>query len=447
MTTDLDAGLGTTSYSYSVLVECEGAFSTTVTLSHDNPRFAPHAAELYLQCGTVNAFNFTFSPTEPGLTVDNLTFTSDLGTVEEQLIGNGVIIEQAEYWTAELGEGTSAMRLVYDWVRDLIYISDFGDDRLLILSPELRSVIATVAVGLDPAGLSMALDGQKLYVANSGEHSISVIDLNAWIELERVQIPTLYPNPNPGYQFEYKPYEIAVVSETLALLGSAPPGLASGGPIYRLDLQSWEVTPTQETPGSLWGAYPVFRTSGDYEVTGIVVYPASSPTLLARYATATDSFTVFSDGLERSVAVNSDGSRMVTTSNDANANRPNLAIYDADINKLPSIQLLGLQSLAAVFNPVKLDCIYAIESGEYTMRVEEARLDLGRQTRQLTYYAGPGYYHNSNSLVISPDAEWLYMPLVQTYLEPPSLLAAVRVGPLACFDLSPTYLPLVAKGN
>ena len=429
MPTDFDALVESSVQHYAFTVTCQGAPSITIDdLTHDNPVFQPGWTAKNIQCGSIYWFSFSFSPTNPGITTDNVTFLGQFGKVTKQLVGNGIPTHSADQWIADLAPGTSANRLVYDNQRDLVYITDSGNDQVIVFSPEQQGVVASITVGLDPVGLAITPDSQKLYVANSGEHSVSVIDLSTQTELEKIPVPTLYPNPTQPYHFEYMPYEIAVVSNTLALLGSEPPGAASGGPIYQLDLQSTQVAPRLDLPSGSLGRYPVFRTSLDSTATGIVVEPGSSPTLLARYNTVTNSFIETSHRLERTIAINNNGTRLITTNHDCNQLIPNLAIFDQEFTSLSHIQLIGCQSVAVVFNPVNPKYVYAVDGREGN-RIEEASIDSGTQTRALYFDVPDEYYLKSHALAISGDGIWIYALLVQAWNAPPSKLLAVKVGP------------------
>ena len=55
---------------------------------------------------------------------------------------------------------------------------DSNNTFVYVVSTTTKSLISTVKVGLDPLGIVVTPDGNKIYVANSGSDSISVIDVN-----------------------------------------------------------------------------------------------------------------------------------------------------------------------------------------------------------------------------------------------------------------------------
>ena len=442
MSTDFDAPIGGTVSHYPFTVICQGVSELTLTITHTNPQFLIEPVQRTLACGNLFWYYAYFTPTTPGLTYDQVTFSTEYITQVHTLIGNGIPVTPADYYLADLGPGTSADRLVYDAQRDLVYISDRGNDQIIVFDPESQTVVERVDVGPDPVGLAISPDNQSLYVANSGdfpvspvdqslsvanasEFIVSHVDLDTLVEVEQIRVPDLTPWPDDGYHFA--PYEITVVSDTLALLGSEPDGYASGMPIYQLDLVTHETTARMDVPFNSLGIRPVFRTSRDFTATGIVVEPGSSPTQLARYDIPTDTFLSIIDGLERAIAINNNGTRLVTSNNDCNQLDPNLAIYDQELTLLQHVQLTGCQSIALVNNPVNPDILYAFDSR--VPMLEIANLALERQISIQDYLLPTGYNHNIHAMIISDDGMWLYGLIGQVYNEPPTQLMAIYLGP------------------
>jgi YVTN family beta-propeller protein len=424
MQTNITAPIGGTVFQYAFTVRCQGPDETVVNLTHPNPQFQIGPAQQLIQCGSVYWYSAYFSPEAAGVITDEVVLSGEFGTITEKIIGIGVPAETPEYWIAELGPGTSAMHLVHDDQRNLLYIADFGNDQVIVFSPGLRRVVKTINVGQDPIGLALSHDNQRLYVANYGEYSISVINLSTQTETEKISVSAL----------KYPPFDIAIVSDTLALIGTAPPGIASGEMISQLDLITKEVTPRSDLFFRGLGRFPVFKTSRDLSVTGIVVEPGSSPTQIASYLKSSNSFIETTHSIERAIAVNNNGSRLVTSNHDCNTLEPNLVVFNQELSLQAKIQLLGCQSLSLVFNPVMPNTIYAVDGRESGI-VEVARMDLGYQSKILTFDVPEGYYQKgSDALTISDDGMWLYAPLIQTWNEPPSKLLAVKVGPTRYSD-------------
>lgn len=436
MTTDFDVAVGGSLYQYAFTLQCTGGSSTTVTISIDNSSFQMQSSST-IACGSVYWLSATFSPTQGGLTTGNVTLTSELGTVTIQLIGNGVPVEHPYHWIEDLEPGTEALRLMYDGQRSLIYLTDHAMDRVIVFSPASRAQIASIPVGLDPMGLAISPDYERLYVANSGELSISVIDLNTLTELEKISTPSLGPVP----EYVYTPYDIAVVSDTLALLGGDPPGLASGGPVYQLDLQTRTVSPRSDLGHS---SHPVFRTSRDFSTVGIVMEPGSSPSFISRYDVATGSSKIAGYEIDCSLALNNDGTRLITTFCDCNAIYPNLSLLDQNLSLLTKIQVVGCHSAGAAFHPEDPKYAYTIE-GQYQGVVSEVDIASMRQTRMLKYPIPTNYWPAMDALVISDDGYWAYAILKTHESGWPFKLLAVNLDP-GIFDHA-TYLPIIRKDH
>jgi YVTN family beta-propeller protein len=443
MTTDFTAVVGQSVSHDGFVITCEGiSGDVPVTVTSDNPNFAVNLTQVF--CDSTIYPDVQFTPTAPGLTTAHIIVSSTFGTGNTELIGNGVIVESPPYWIADLGTDTYVHSIWQDTQRNLLYLTDQGNDHLIIFSPADRIIVKTIPVGLNPAGMAQSPDGNKLYVANSGESSISVIDLIGQTEAERILLPTLYPNPSEGFQYFYYPYEIVIISDTLALLGSVPPGYASGGPMYQFNL----VTKELKAQG-LWGARPAFAISRDHTAVGIVVEPGSSPTLLARYDVISDTFVTNRDlmNYERNASINSDGSQMITTFYYCNILAPNLHRFDQNLTTLPAIKTLGCPTVAAIYDPLNGNNIYTLDDS-FTS-IGEVQLDEGRQTRAWLFNlpANYGFWFGGNprgrSMAIANDGAWVYARLNQPYSGStfgPSKLLAVYIGPMY-----KTYLPALAR--
>jgi YVTN family beta-propeller protein len=61
-----------------------------------------------------------------------------------------------------------------------VYIANSGDDTVSVINTGTNKVIGSIAVGSDPQGVSVTSDGRKVYVANEGDGTVggtvSIID-------------------------------------------------------------------------------------------------------------------------------------------------------------------------------------------------------------------------------------------------------------------------------
>lgn len=77
-----------------------------------------------------------------------------------------------------LGDGTSRSRgaVEIDVTTNTLYTTCFGTNILTVIDATNGSTLAKVEVGKEPRGISIDTVSKKIYVANSGSNSISVVD-------------------------------------------------------------------------------------------------------------------------------------------------------------------------------------------------------------------------------------------------------------------------------
>ena len=428
LASDLAAVVGESFTEFGFGLECTGDAVIHFTVTHNNPQFAIADSPREMQCGTWEALWVTFTPVAAGFTIDNVEVTSELGVARVDLIGNGYPIQQPDLWTASLGNGNAAQALIYDAQRDRLYVTDKPNGRVVVVNPHTHAVETVISVGAKPIGLAQSPDGARLYVANSGDNTISVVDATSQIEQDRIPLPALGPEPGFG------PYSIAVMGPTLALISSTPPGWASGETIYALNLVTHAVTPR---PDIGKGARSIIRTSLDRSAAVVLLEPGSSPTYLARYDPTTDSAIRIAYGLERTTAISADGRQVLTANNDCGVTVPNLLVRDETLAITGQIQLWGCQTTALDFSPAFPYLLYGFDmypySSPFKNLVDEVDMRALRQTRAIELVLPNGYYPLQNGLVVSPDGQWLYGIAGQTWNAPPSLVFGL---PLSVTDVT-----------
>jgi len=84
-------------------------------------------------------------------------------------------------------EGTTIHDAVYDSDRDLLYMTNYDNNRVDIVNVATKTIDGSITVGTSPRGIDITADKSKLYVANQGSDTVSVIDLNT--QTETLQIP------------------------------------------------------------------------------------------------------------------------------------------------------------------------------------------------------------------------------------------------------------------
>ena len=95
-----------------------------------------------------------------------------------------------------------------DTVRQRIYISNSGMNRVEVLDKKTKKISRTIKVGQLPRSLAMSPDGGILYVANSGSEYISVIDLDKQAVISKIVMP---PIPFNGF---YNPIQPSIIAAT-----------------------------------------------------------------------------------------------------------------------------------------------------------------------------------------------------------------------------------------
>ena len=74
-----------------------------------------------------------------------------------------------------------------------------------VLDLKLHASIAELEVGLHPAGMALAADAHRLFVANANSDTVSVIDTNRLRQIETIPV-----SPEPGIPFGSEPSALAV---------------------------------------------------------------------------------------------------------------------------------------------------------------------------------------------------------------------------------------------
>ena len=185
-----------------------------------------------------------------------------------------------------------------------VYLTNTLQNRVEIYSLQTQSFEAPITVGLSPVGLDVTPAGNLLYVANSGEHTVSVIDLAQRGELRKINVPF------DSFDDD-KPTRIAIGSAGKAIIVSFG---CCGGRIYGLTLASDVVTARTDyrTVGAITSTNTRLAASGDRSAI-VLTEGGDSAGRTHVYRSQADAFDpVFevSDALN-DVSVDSNGSRVL----------------------------------------------------------------------------------------------------------------------------------------
>lgn len=115
------------------------------------------------------------------------SYFANLDAFEFVFTVEGVAVEQTEisvWGKNEIGQLVAAHRLVSSELEiegdntsvNRIYVANFNSNDVSVINGETNTVIATVPVGTNPAGIDVNPLTSRVYVANRGSNTISVIN-------------------------------------------------------------------------------------------------------------------------------------------------------------------------------------------------------------------------------------------------------------------------------
>ena len=107
--------------------------------------------------------------------------------------------------------------IVADTVRNRLYISNSGMNRVEVFDTRAKRFLTPIKVGQLPRSLAMTPDGATLYVGNSGGESISIIDLDRLAVTGRIKFPAI---PFNGATAVISPSLLAVTQSGLQIMMS-----------------------------------------------------------------------------------------------------------------------------------------------------------------------------------------------------------------------------------
>jgi uncharacterized protein (TIGR03437 family) len=107
--------------------------------------------------------------------------------------------------------------MVVDSVRNRLYISNSGMNRVEVFDTRAKRFLSPIKVGQLPRSLAMSPDSSTLYVANSGGESISIIDLDNLRVSGRIRFPAI---PFNGATAVITPSLLAVTQSGLQIVMS-----------------------------------------------------------------------------------------------------------------------------------------------------------------------------------------------------------------------------------
>ena len=168
-----------------------------------------------------------------------------------------------------------------------VYAANPTLNRIEVYSLQSKTLLTPIAVGLAPQGFDITPDGTTMYVANSGETNLSVVDVASRQEVRKIGVPS-------GFSSD-KPLSIAIANNGHALFSTTFLGSGFGGRMLDLNLATDAVTPRSDfyLSGSTTEA-TFLRATGDRSKIGIIVGDISTgPAFL--YSAASNTFVTETD--------------------------------------------------------------------------------------------------------------------------------------------------------
>ena len=155
------------------------------------------------------------------------------------------------------------------------YVTNPSQNRVEVLNLATATLEAPIGWVLSPGGLDVSPDGDDAYVANRGDHFVSVVDLAQRVEVRRFR-------PSRRVR-RLHPWSLAVASNGTALVGMAVPGnLTAYVRIWQIDLETGAIT--DRSGSARWRCGPVRDHSR------VLLLSAFDPGTVTLYDAASDGF-------------------------------------------------------------------------------------------------------------------------------------------------------------
>jgi YVTN family beta-propeller protein len=126
-------------------------------------------------------------------------------------------------------------KLIYDQPRQRLYATNYATNQVNVFDLQSQQIIASINVGLTPAGLSLTPDGTKLVVANFGDGTVSIINPSTLSVSATLPMPASVQGCGVN-----QPLLVAITSTNLAVIsGGCSAVLAGQFEILNLNTQTF----------------------------------------------------------------------------------------------------------------------------------------------------------------------------------------------------------------
>ncbi len=225
-----------------------------------------------------------------------------------------------------------------------VYVVNSGDDSVSVIDAESGTAAITVAVGRAPYGIALAPDGRKAYVANAGANSVSIIDTEAHAVTATVPVganPYGVAVSSDGervYVTNQADGSLTAIAATMSTVrvGAAPTGVAvspDGQEAYVVDNGAHRLVVVDTDLGMVTGTIPVGKRPAQVAITpdgaqAFVTNAAEGSVSVVDLSRATVTETIPVSAHPIGVAVGADGRFAYVTALDASRLTGTVTIID-----------------------------------------------------------------------------------------------------------------------
>lgn len=146
----------------------------------------------------------------------------------------------------------AAHDMEHDAARGRVYVSIPSQDKVVVVDTNTWQVQTEVSVAPSPHGLSLSIDGTRLFVAKSGSGSVAVIDPDTWLQSEI---------PLTGSLGDARTYDV-IEAQSNRLYVSSDPGSGGFAYIVQVELDNANLA-TRVANQQIIRCEPTFEVSPD----------------------------------------------------------------------------------------------------------------------------------------------------------------------------------------
>jgi YVTN family beta-propeller protein len=214
-----------------------------------------------------------------------------------------------------------------------LYVSNSGNSTISVIDIRARAVISTVPVGASPRGVAVSPDGKQIVVANSGDNSVSIIDRS-----DRTQTRPAVRRVSVGYE----PVDVEIPQHSDVAYVAEANSQDGAGTISVVNLHDFTSSRTDirtDSPSAI-AISPDGRTGYLANPNAIALVAFDTQTLVEK-----SSFPLAGNDVE----ITPDGRKVYLIEENADT----VSVIDAATGQLTATIPVGLQPTSVVFTPAR----------------------------------------------------------------------------------------------